>query len=183
VLLFVSKCRIGLEGLIALIQQWIRRRKGRHRIPLIQLVILLMVILSILLFYYNFLWSSVGNQVNKSVKEFYEYEQKGNYGSAWELFHSSMKEKFNKEQYIQQRALIYMQHLGAATFQFKAGKAEKMGTWSMSANSPALHDVYRIPVTQSFLSIFGEISIYQEVFAVEENDSWKLVWSYNEPKD
>ena len=150
------------------------------RTPRYFMMIMTLVFLSIVLFLSNYYWSSSGHQIKQTVQQFYEYEQAGNYGSAWEFFHSSMKDKFSKEQYIQQRANVYMQQLGANTFQFKIGKVRKIGVWSMAEMSPAISEVYEIRVTQSFLSVFGKLSINQQVFAAKENDEWKLIWDYHE---
>lgn len=156
------------------------RRKGKRRITPVQMIIVFMIILSFVLFYYNVLWSTDGYQARKSVVEFYEFEQNGNYGSAWELFHSSMHEKFSKEAYIQKRAQVYMQQLGASTFEFEVNKSKNVGTWGMSATSPALSDVQRVHVTQHMLTVFGELELDQEIFVSEENGEWRLLWSYHE---
>lgn len=156
------------------------RRKGKGIITPVQFIIILLVIFSFVLFYYNVLWSTDGYQAKKSVVEFYEFEQNGNFGSAWELFHSSMHEKFNKEAYIQKRAQVFMQQLGASTFEFEINKVKNIGTWGMSATSPALSDVQRVDVTQRMLTVFGEYELNQEIFVVEENGEWKLLWSFHE---
>lgn len=160
--------------------QQVRRRKGRWSITPPQLIIILMVTLSFVLFYYNVLWSTDGYQARKSVVQFYEFEQNGNYGSAWELFHSNMHEKFSKEVYIQKRAEVFMQQLGASTFEFEVNKSKNVGTWGMSAASPALSNVQRVHVTQHMLTVFGELELDQEIFVVEENDEWRLLFSYLE---
>ncbi len=156
------------------------RRKGKPILTSLQFIIVVLVILSILLFYYNVVWSTDGHQAKKTVVEFYEYEQNGNFGSAWELFHSSMQEKFSKETYIQKRALVFMQQLGASTFEFEVNDVKNVGAWGMSATTPVLSDVQRVQVTQHMLTIFGKLELNQEIFAIEENGEWKLLWSYHE---
>jgi hypothetical protein len=158
------------------------RRKGKRSLISVQLIIVFMIILSIVLFYYNFLWSTDGYQAKESVVEFYQLEQNGNFGSAWELLHSSMHEKFTKEAYIQKRAQVFMQQLGASTFEFEVSKSKNVGTWGMSATSPALSDVQRVHVTQHMLTVFGELELNQDIFVAEENNGWRLLWSYYEQK-
>ncbi len=156
------------------------RRKGKRLITPLQLIIITLAIFSFMLFYYNVIWSTDGHQAKKSVIEFFELEQGGNFGSSWELFHSSMHDKFSKEAYIQKRAQVFMQQLGATTFEFEINKVKNIGTWGMSATSPALSDVQQIHVTQHMLTVFGELELDQEIFVVEENGEWKLLWSYHE---
>jgi hypothetical protein len=156
-----------------------RRRPGAG-LPRITLIIVVLSVLSISLFIYNTLWSNDEHHVKNAISEFYEFEQAGDYGSAWELFHSQMKEKYTKDQYIQLRARVYMEQLGAQSFQFELGDAEDIGTWSMSENSPALTEVYHVPVKQHLLSVFGELMLEQQVYAVNENGEWRLLWSYEE---
>jgi hypothetical protein len=50
--------------------------------------------------------------------EFYEYEQLEDYSRSWELFHSSMKERFPKGDYIQDCVHVFIGHFGADTFEF-----------------------------------------------------------------
>lgn len=156
------------------------RHKGKLSITPTKLIIGFLIILSFVLFYYNVVWSSDGYKARKSVVEFYEFERNGNFGSAWELFHSSMHEKFSKEAYIQKRAQVFMQQLGASTFEFEVNKTKNMGTWGMTATAPALSDVQRVQVTQHMLTVFGELELDQEIFVVEEEGEWKLLWSYHE---
>lgn len=156
------------------------RRKGKRGITPVLLIVIFLIILSSVLFFYNVLWSTDGYQARKSVEEFYKLEQNGNYGSAWELLHSSIQMKFSKDAYIQKRALVFMQQLGANTFTFEVSKTSDVGTWGMSATSSALTDVQRVHVTQHMLTVFGELDLEQDVYVAQENDKWKLLWSYQE---
>lgn len=164
---------------------WLSIRRGLRRrpaagFPVAAILLVAMVLLSIILFIYNFVWSTGSFQAKKAVNLFYEREQSGDFGSAWELFHSQMKAKFPKEEYIQLRARVYMQQLGAQTFGYKVEGTDKIGAWSMGESSPAIADVYRMTVTQQMMSVFGDISIRQDVYAAQENGEWKLLWSYQE---
>jgi hypothetical protein len=156
------------------------RHRGKRGITPILLIVILLIILSSVLFFYNVLWSTDGYQARKSVEDFYTLEQKGNYGSAWELLHSSVQMKFSKDAYIQKRAQVFMQQLGASTFEFEVSKSSDVGTWGMSAASSAITDVQRVHVTQHMLTVFGELDLEQDVYVAKENDIWKLLWSYQE---
>ena len=62
-----------------------------------------------ILFAFKFLFSSSDKQAQEIAEEFYSYyEQEGEFSSSWELFHSSMKQKFTKGHYIQDRAHVFM---------------------------------------------------------------------------
>jgi len=156
------------------------RSRGKRIISPAQLFIGILIIVSFVLFYYNVLWSTDGYQARQSVIAFYTLEQSGNYGSAWELFHTSMHGKYTKEAYIQKKAQVFMQQLGASTFEFEVGKSKGVDTWGMSATSPALTDVQRVQVTQHMLTVFGELELNQDIYVAEENDEWKLLLSYHE---
>ena len=158
-----------------------RRARRTAGFPIIPVLLITLAMLSVLLFLYNFVWSAGSAHAKEVVQQFYELEQSGDFGSSWELFHSQMKEKFPKETYIQQRARILMQDLGAKTFSFDVDGTEHLSAWSMGESSPAISDVYRLTVNQSFLSVFGELVLRQEVYATEENGDWKLLWSYHDP--
>ena len=157
-----------------------RRKRSTPKSIVIPLFIGMLAVLSLLLFLYNFVWSSGSHQAEETIRQFYEYEQKGDYGSAWELFHSQMKARFPKEQYIQQRAQVMMQQLGARTFTFTMGKVEHISAWQMAEETPALQDVYTLAVTEKLMSVFGIMTIQQQVYAAKENGVYTLLWPFSE---
>lgn len=118
------------------------------------------------------------SQAKTTVEQFYQLEQRGDFGSAWELFHSEMKQKFSKDAYIQRRAHVFMQELGAQTFDYTVGSPVSLSTWQMSSDTPLLQNVYKIPVTEAYNSNFGRFVIYQDVYVAYENKQWRILWSY-----
>lgn len=116
------------------------------------------------------------------VKQFYTYEQSGDFGSSWEMFHPLMKERFAKQTYIQQRAHIFMQHFGAETFEFELGDPALVSDWKMSPEAPLMPQAFKVPVTLSYQSAFGDFSIQQDVFVVQEEDKYLLMWPYSRQK-
>lgn len=114
------------------------------------------------------------------VEQFYKYEQVGDFGSAWELFHPLMQQRFNKSDYIQRRAHIMMQDFGVKTFEFHTGKPELLSAWKMSKEADEIAKVYQIDVTQIFHSPYGNFKIVQSCFAAFESGEWRLLWSYQE---
>ncbi|MDQ1000752.1 hypothetical protein QFZ28_001152 [Neobacillus niacini] len=125
-------------------------------------------------------WFSPDKEAVAVVEEFYLYEQQGEFASSWDLFHSTMKEKFGKGHYIQDRAHVFMNHFGVETFDFTMSEPEKMDQWKMSKTGPAMKNVYKIIVIQTYKGIYGNFDLEQEVFAVQEKDEWKIVWDYNQ---
>ncbi|MFP7297181.1 hypothetical protein [Neobacillus niacini] len=125
-------------------------------------------------------WFSPDKEAAAVVEEFYLFEQEGEFSSSWELFHSSMKEKFNKGDYIQDRAHVFMNHFGVETFDFIIGEPEKIDQWKMSKTGPAMKNIYKILVTQTYKGKYGNFNLAQEVIAVREKDEWKIVWDYNQ---
>jgi hypothetical protein len=132
-----------------------------------------------LLFIGNLYLSSPKHQARKVASSFYTYEQRGDYASSWSLFHSSMKDKFQQGPYIQDRDHVFMEHFGVETFSFKLSKATKVENWKFTNGAPSLDLVYKMTVTQTFESKYGNFAIYQNVFAVQENGLWKIIWDYN----
>jgi hypothetical protein len=125
-------------------------------------------------------WFSPDEEAATVVEEFYLYEQEGEFASSWELFHSNMKERFGKGHYIQDRAHVFMNHFGVETFDFAMSEPEKIDQWKMSKTGPAMKNVYKILVTQTYKGTYGNFDLTQEVFAVQEEGEWKIVWDYNQ---
>jgi hypothetical protein len=126
-------------------------------------------------------WLSPDKEAVAVVEEFYQYEQEAEFASSWELFHSTMKKKFSsKGSYIQDRAHVFMNHFGVETFDFTVSEPEKIDQWKMSKTDPAMKNVYKILVTQTYKGKYGNFNLEQEVIAVKEKDEWKIVWDYNQ---
>ena len=119
-------------------------------------------------------------QAASVIEEFYMYEQEGEFSSSWNLFHPTMKERFGKGAYIQDRAHVFMNHFGVETFAFSMGEPEHIKEWKMSKTGPAMKSVYKIIVTQTYKGKYGNFDLEQEVFAVKEKEEWKIVWDYNQ---
>jgi hypothetical protein len=146
---------------------------------------LIMVIILLICFVTVFIlirgaWFSPEKEAVAVVEEFYLYEQEGEFVSSWGLFHSTMKERFGKGHYIQDRAHVFMNHFGVETFDFTMGEPEKIEQWQMSKTGPTMKDVYKILITQTYKGKYGNFDLEQEVFAVQEKDEWKIVWDYNQ---
>ncbi|RKD22100.1 hypothetical protein BEP19_13365 [Ammoniphilus oxalaticus] len=118
------------------------------------------------------------------VEKFYAYEQAGDFGSSWELFHPLMKEKFNKQQYIQARARVFLEDFGVETFEVRIGELVEESSWRMSPLSPVLTDTQKAPVLLVYHSIFGDLQIRQDVYVAldEENSDYRILWAYSQQK-
>lgn len=113
----------------------------------------------------------------QAAKQFYEFEQKGEFSSSWEMFHPFMKERFNKGYYIQDRSHVFMNHFGVETFQFELSKPKKVNDWKMTKNSKPI-DGYKLKVIQTYIGKYGNFQIHQDVFITNVNGEWKILWSY-----
>lgn len=133
-----------------------------------------------MLFILRWAFFSSGGKAEDVVDEFYQYEAKGDFSKSWTLFHSAMKEKFRKGDYIQDRAHVFMNHFGVETFTYSIGKPEKLDKWKMSKTGPDLMEVYKVPVTQTYKGKYGNFNLQQEVFVVKEKDEWRILWDYNQ---
>jgi hypothetical protein len=151
-----------------------RRNRGGF-VPLIFIIVVL--IGSYLLIRFGF--KSPSRQAIQVVEEFYKYEQVGDYSRSWELFHSSMKERFPKGVYIQDRVHVFMGHFGADTFEFEIGDEKKLSEWKMSEESNGLDTVYELPVTQFYQGKYGRFEFVQYVYVAEEKGDWVMLWDFN----
>ncbi|WP_020618768.1 hypothetical protein [Paenibacillus daejeonensis] len=132
---------------------------------------------------YGWLQSSFGSsremELQETVDAFYAAEQQGDFGSAWELFHSDMHKRFSKEAYIETRAHVILNHFGVQTFQYAVGEPELVGEWRMDDNASKLAHVYKIQVQTTFQSpIFGRFELSQVCYLAQENEQWRMLWDY-----
>jgi len=135
---------------------------------------------SVVLMTVHLVRSSDENRAKAAVERFYALEQSGDFGSSWEILHSRMKARFSKEFYIQSRAYMFMQQLGARSFTFEIGKAERLSAWRADGDGEALTGVYRMPVIQRMETVFGTMELKQMVHVARENGEWKLLWPFGE---
>lgn len=149
-------------------QKTIRARAG---VAVLTAAAVLVAILTLFL-------SNERNEAKEIVDTFYRYEQAGDFGSSWELFHPLMKKKFPKDVYIQRRAHVFMQDFGVETFDYRIDEVENLSSWSMSDENKPLHDVYRVRVIQTFHSVFGVFEIHQDVFVATEKGEKSILFPY-----
>ncbi len=107
-----------------------RKRRNPLVLILIGIAILGIVIVSLI--------GATKSKPENLVEEFYELEQEGDFGSSWELFHSQMKQRFNKDQYIQSRAHVFMQDMKVKSFTFELGKTKKHDEWQAAGWSSSI---------------------------------------------
>lgn len=152
-----------------------RRRVGTRKKPLVLMVIGIAVICIAVVG----LMSTMKNKQEKLVEQFFELEQEGDYGSSWELFHSQMKQQFNKDQYIQSRAHVFMQDMDANGFTFELGGTDELKEWKSSEGGSTLKNVHEVVVYQTFHTKFGKFTIEHPCYVAKEKGEWKLLWDYN----
>ncbi|PAF31573.1 hypothetical protein [Paenibacillus sp. 7516] len=112
------------------------------------------------------------------VEEFYKYEQAGDFGSSWELFHPLMKERFSKSAYLQSRAHIFMQHFGVETFEFEMEKPEREFDVTVMDGVKPFPEAYKVGITMKYRSTFGQFDIVQTCYVVQDGQEWTLLWYY-----
>lgn len=149
------------------------RRKTGKSFPITIVVIILL----------GFLIWSISYLFNQSaprdiVEEFYISEQEGDFGSAWDLFHPVMKERFTKNAFVTERSHIYMGHYGVSSFSFKVLDSKKMKKRKMAKEGPEFQNPHRITVEQTIKSKFGTFTIKQYIYVVKDKEEWKIIWEY-----
>lgn len=155
----------------------LRRRPGPRR-SLLPAALLVLLAAAVLAMAVSLVRTADGRKAKAAIERFYAHEQSGDFGSSWELFHSRMKERYAKDAYIQARAYIFMQQLGARTFTYAIGDAKKVSGWRMEEEGEPLAGVYRMPVTQRMDTVFGMWELRQDVYAAKEDGEWKLLWPF-----
>ncbi|CAM3782091.1 hypothetical protein [Marinicrinis lubricantis] len=152
--------------------------KLRRRKATLFAVIAGVLFLTFILLVFAWIQSSKGD-AKQTVLEFYRYEQEGDFANSWELFHSAMKDKFNKADYIQDRAHVFMNHFGVETFTFEIEDSEKIKSWTMTETSLPMQNVYRFEVIQTYKGKYGHFDLHQNVFTAKENGKWRILWDYH----
>jgi hypothetical protein len=154
-------------------------KKSQPSRGMITFVILIVGILTVFLSL-KFAFFSPSIQAMETVDEFYNYEADDDFTHSWELFHSAMKKKFTKGNYIQDRAHVFMNHFGVETFTYTIGRPEEVKMWKMSKTGPLLKNVYKVSVTQTYKGKYGNFELVQEVFIAKEKGVWRVLWDYNQ---
>ncbi|WP_226655017.1 hypothetical protein [Pseudalkalibacillus hwajinpoensis] len=150
-----------------------RKRGGTGKAFLIILVLLLLS--GSIAFW---IWQQPKARAAATVKEFYLYEQSGDFKKSWALFHSEIQNRFSDEQYSQLRSELITQDIGATSFTFDIGKVKTKKNWRSGVNSVIMKKVYVIKVTQHFQNQFGNFDLVQEVFVVKEEGEFRVLWDY-----
>ncbi|MGN8647466.1 hypothetical protein ACTNEO_15875 [Gracilibacillus sp. HCP3S3_G5_1] len=139
-------------------------------------VLVLVIALSSMIWYFF----STERQVERVAFRFYEYEQNGDFSNSWEMFHSSMKQKFDKNDYIQDRAHVFFEHFGVNTFDFRLSDPTKIKNYQIDAELTNTQTVYRLIATYIYDSKYGFLEINQPVILAEEDNEWRILWEYND---
>ncbi|KAB8131034.1 hypothetical protein F9U64_13730 [Gracilibacillus oryzae] len=153
----------------------------RNRFFNLKTILFLLISISIIVLVFLF-FSNLFDPEKKAARAlelFYSYEQAGDYSNSWELFHSQMKDKFEKNYYIQERTYMYKENLGVSTFDFNYNIVEELPKWRMSQESGEIMKVYHYTVSQSFQGKYGTFTIQQPVYVTMEGEKWVILWNYN----
>src|SRR5699024_18114 len=142
-----------------------------------KIVVILIVLVAVAVFFLLF-YKSSEEQAAEAVIAFYAYEQDADFSDSWEMFHPLMKEKFDKVDYMQDRAHVFMDHFGVTTFTYTVGQVTEIKEWSMENDAEPIDIVYQVPVTQVFKGEYGNFSLVQNVFVTEVDGEWKILWDY-----
>ncbi len=149
----------------------------KSNIKLILVVIIIIFSVSLLIYIFSHLFSTE-QKVIKRVETFYQYEQQGDFSNSWELFHTYMKNKFDKSSYIQDRAHVFLEHFGVDTFEFSVSDAEEIENYQLDQENSFPQKAYRLNVTYYYESKYGYLEIHQPVIVLAEDQEWRILWEY-----
>ncbi|MDO7907191.1 hypothetical protein Q5741_12300 [Paenibacillus sp. JX-17] len=157
-------------------------RRGNRRGGYIGQIVFLIVLVGLgVLVWYSFkswLTNSEVREAAETAEQFYKYEQTGDFGSSWDLFSAAMKERFDKQNYIQSRAHVFMQHFNVKSFKFSLTEPKLEYDVKLVDNGPVLEKAYKMVVTQVYETQFGNFSIVQPCYVSLELGQWKLSWIF-----
>ncbi|WP_226037067.1 hypothetical protein [Aquibacillus saliphilus] len=142
-------------------------------------IIFVIVIITCTVFIFSMIFFSPAQRAKGIIDDFYQYEQEGMFAKSWDLFHSEMKRKFDKSDYLQDRPHVFMNHFGVTTFSFVLSDVDKLSNWKVEKDAKPLTTVYKVAVTQTYKGKYGNFQLTQEVFATKEEGDWKVLWNYN----
>lgn len=142
-------------------------------------ILILLAAAGLVLVLFKLLFFSFGGSAADTVEEFYSFEQENNYSSSWELFHPYMKERFPKPAFIQDRSHVFIGHFGAESFDFTISEGEKFKNWRPAKGEKPFKTAIKFLVTQTYNGKYGKFSFVQEVFVVEHQKEWTIIWNYN----
>jgi len=110
------------------------------------------------------------------VEQFLTLEQQGDYGSSWEKLHPEIQHRWPKETYIQLRAKIFMDILGARNFVFETGKVQALNNWTSPLSNTTYTDVTLVPTKLTFTSPFGTVTLLQNYYVVQADGRYSILW-------
>jgi len=151
-------------------------QKQRFLLLIAVAAVLLIIIVGSLIFF-----NSPRNEAKNVIEDFYELEQQSMYSKSWELFHPYMKEKVPREDYIESRPHLFMNHLDATNFRYEMESLDKVKDFTFEEGAREIDVVYRTTVHQYFSGKYGNFIISKNVYAaeVEEEDNWYILWDYS----
>ncbi|HAM80145.1 hypothetical protein [Ornithinibacillus bavariensis] len=156
-------------------------RNYQKRFLILFLIVMIIGMLAVVLFF-TFV-KSPSSKAKAAVEEFYAYEQDGNFAESWKMFHPFMKERLEKNQYIEDRVQALFNDNGVHTFSFTVDDPELIKNWQVDEDSEPIEEVYKTEVRQFFEGIFGNFEIVQSVYVTSLDGEWTVLWDYNESED
>ena len=151
----------------------------KKRTPPGTLLLLLLIAGTLIFMLLRILFSSPSSEAKFVVDQFYAFEQEANFSASWNLFHPYMKEKFPKAAYIQDRSHVFIGHFGAETFSYEISEAEHLEGWRAAKGKKPFKSAYKFEVIQMYTGKYGKFSFLQQVYVVEKNKEWVILWNFN----
>ena len=127
-----------------------------------------------------FFFMGPSHQAKKAVDTFYSYEQEARFASSWDMFHSEMQGKFSRNNYLQDRAHVFLNHFGVESFNYSLSRPKGVSGWQMTSDSEPLGKVYKVTVTKKYHGKYGHFKLIQDVYTVKEDKDWRILWDYND---
>lgn len=141
-------------------------------------IVVLSLIFVIVMIYF-FIGKSPEDHAKTAIEAFYAFEQDGAFAESWEMFHPLIQDKFEKGDYLEDRAHVFMNHFGVNTFEYTVDDVIEVTDWQMEEGEETIDTVYEATVSQMYKGKYGNFTLVQEVFAVEIDGEWKILWDYN----
>lgn len=152
-----------------------RRRSDKRKLMILFLGMFLLIILGLLV---SIIFSLGRGSPEDTVRQFYEFEQSGDFGDSWQLLHPLMQERFDRAAYVQDRAHVFIGHFGAETFSFDIREEKKRKNWKMVKDGKTFETVYEFQVEKNYHGKYGHFLFVQYVYVVRVNKEWRILWDY-----
>ncbi len=155
-----------------------RSKVKRQSTPIQKFAITLLVVLIVGGSLYAY-FSTRHYRVRSITRTFMNDEKQGNYGSSWDLLHSYMKKDFPQSDYEKMRSQLFLNDFKATSISYRILHIKHLSSWSPTTSAPKFNDVYKVTLSETFDSQFGEERLQSLLYLARDSkndERWRILW-------